>query len=100
MKNKTIRPLEVSEIGLNTILQEIPYSELLTMLESIRSLQTAMHQLTVVLGNESIEVITETQSALRKLRNEISRVFASRYTQNYGKAMQNWENEGGRIEYV
>lgn len=100
MKNKTISQQVPSKTKVNTILREIPYTELLTTLDSIRNLQIAMQQLTVVLGNEPIEVIVQTQLAMTKFISEITQSFAVRSKQNTREAMQNWENEGGRIEYA
>jgi hypothetical protein len=100
MKNKAISQQAPSKTKVNTILREIPYTELLTTLDSFSNLQTAMQQLTAVLGNEPIEVITQSQSTLTKFSNELIQSFVVRYMRNNREAVRNWENEGGRIEYA
>mgnify|MGYP000067755537 CR=1 FL=1 len=100
MTNKAIIQREPSKIEANKTLLELPNSELLTTLDRIRSLQTTLYRLASILNGDSIEGMVVTQLALRKLSNEIIQVLAFRYMQNNREAVQNWENEGGKIVYA
>ena len=89
-----------SKIEAKTTLRELPNSELLTTLDHIRSLQETLHRLASILDRDAIESMVVTQLALTKFSNEIIQVFAVRYIQNNREAVQNWENEGGKIVYA
>jgi hypothetical protein len=100
MRNKASIQLESSKIEADTSLLEISNSELLTTLNNIRSLQMTLYRLASILDGDASEVLTVTQSALKKISDEIIQVFAFRYMQNNQEALQNWENEEGKIVYA
>lgn len=100
MTNIEMIQRETSKIEVNKTLLELPNSELLTMLDRIRSLQKTLYHLASLLDGESIEVMAVTQRALKKISNEIIKVFAFRWMKNKRQALQNWENEGGKVDYT
>lgn len=99
MRKNVIIQLERLQTESDTTLLEIPNSELLTTLNNIRSLQTTLYRLASILDGKSTEILSSTHLALKKLSSDIIQVLAHRYMQNNREALQNWENEGGKVDY-
>jgi hypothetical protein len=101
MTNKQRTGTELSErLEVNTVLVQMPENERAKLLDSIECLQAVLYRFTPLLDSESVAVVTQTQAALETIRAEISLVFALQNTRNSRKQLQNWENEGGRIEFA
>ena len=98
MKNKENIQQKPSKIEADTTSLAITNSELLITLDRIRSLQRTLYRLASILDGNSIEVIIVTQPVLKKFSNDIIQVFVTQYMHN--RALQTWENEGGRVVYA
>lgn len=98
MIDKKITKSKSPTMEVDATLQEIPSSELLTIMEKIYNLYTNLHRIATMQNSESSDVISQTQSALVKISIEIVQVVAFRYIQRDKKAIQRWENEGGNVE--
>ena len=85
-------------LATNATLGQTVEPELARLLDSIESLRAVLCRFAPLLDSESVEVVTRSQTTLNTIRDGLNRVFAFEPTQNNQELLQNWENEGGRIE--
>jgi hypothetical protein len=86
---------------LSAVLAQMSEADLTRLLNSIEALQIDLSQLVPLLnGAEPIRAITATQDLLKILNNEINGIFAARQPKDSRGGLQNWDNEGGNVDYT
>lgn len=84
---------------MNAVLVQKADTELRELLDTIEYMRVVLYRFVPLLDSESLEMVTLTQATLKTISLEISRVFAIQRTQNSRDRLENWDNEGGSIEY-
>ncbi len=85
---------------LRAALTQMSDAELKRLRSSIDALQTELSRLTPLLRTEPVEVVTTTQSLLKILNDEIVRIFVIKQMKDSRNRIQEWDNEGGRVDYA
>jgi hypothetical protein len=86
---------------LSAALTQMSEAELKRLLNSIEALRIDLSRLVTLLnGAEPIEVITATQSLLKTLSAESNNILAVKRTKDSRGRLQNWDNEGGSVDYA
>jgi hypothetical protein len=86
---------------LSAVLTQKSEADLKRLLNSIETLQIDLSRLVPLLSEaELVEVVTATQGLLKILNDEISVVFAVKQAKDSQGRLQNWDNEGGRVDYA
>jgi hypothetical protein len=83
---------------MNAALAQTAKSDCLELLESLEDLRSVLYRFAPLLDSESVEVVTLSHAALKTITDEIRRVFGFQHPQNSLEQLQNWDNEGGRVE--
>ena len=96
MTNNTTIQLEFKR-RLGALLSEIHDVELLQALDSVHNLQPLLDRLSTLYAGETIAVIGQIQFAWDDLIEVITLKLHKNKTNR--KALQNWENEGGMVDY-
>jgi hypothetical protein len=84
---------------MNAVLVQKADTELRELLDTIEYMRVVLYRFVPILDSESLETVTLTQATLKTISLEISRIFAVQRTQNSRDRLENWDNEGGSIEY-
>ena len=86
---------------LSAALTQMSEAELKRLLNSIEALQINLSRFVPLLnGAEPIDVVTATQGLLKILSDEITGIFAVKQRIDSRDRLQNWDNEGGRLDYA
>jgi hypothetical protein len=86
---------------LSTVLAQMSEAELKQLLHSIEVLQSDLSRLTPLLnGTEPIEVVRATGDLLKVLNDEIDRIFVDNQMKDTRSRLQEWDNEGGWVDYA
>lgn len=86
---------------LSVALAQMSEAELKRLLNSIAALQIDLSRLVALLdGAEPIEAVTVTQRLLNILTDKINSIFAVKQTKDNRGRLQNWDNEGGQLDYA
>jgi hypothetical protein len=86
---------------MSAALTQMSDAELKQLLHSIEALQIELSRLTALLsGTEPIEVVTATQGLLKRLNDEIDRIFVIRQMKDSRSRLQEWDNEGGWVDHA
>ena len=86
---------------LSVALAQMSEAELKRLLNSIAALQIDLSRLVALLdGAEPIEAVTVTQRLLNILTDKINSIFAVKQTKDNRGRLQNWDNEGGQVDYA
>jgi hypothetical protein len=85
---------------LNAELAQMSELELKQLLCNIEALQIELSRFAPLLIETELNVVViETQYFLKILTDEINSIFAVEQTKENQGPLQNWDNEGGRVEY-
>ena len=76
---------------MNTALTQMAGSERAELLDNIERLQAVLHRFIPLLDSESVEVVTQTQAALERIRVEIDGVIAVQNMRDSQGQLPNWE---------
>jgi hypothetical protein len=87
------------KLVMNAVLVQKADTELRELLDTIEYMRVVLYRFVPILDSESLETVTLTQATLKTISLEISRIFAVQRTQNSRDRLENWDNEGGSIEY-
>ncbi|MBZ0301607.1 MAG: hypothetical protein K8J31_17810 [Anaerolineae bacterium] len=99
-KSETANNL-VGNPQLSAALTPMSEAELKRLLSSVGALEINLSGFVSLLnGAEPTEVVTSTQNLLKILADEINHVLAIKQTQDSRDRLQNWDNEGGRVDYA
>jgi hypothetical protein len=86
---------------MSAALTQMSEAELKHLCNSIDALQIELSRLALLLnGTEPFGVVTVTQSLLKILNDEINQVFPVKQMQDSQSGLQNWDNEGGMVDYA
>ena len=73
-------------------------SELVEALSSISRLQASLYQFATLMDSDVLEVIIETQAALKMASDSLNNILEDAYHRRV--LIENWENEGGKVEFL
>lgn len=81
--------------------EQFTESDLRELLDTLERLQLVLYRLIFILSSgESIASIRLVQSTLKTIGNEINDLFLSGDRMRERNQVENWDNEGGHIEYA
>lgn len=89
-----------SNQALCAALARMTEAEQTALVRSIERLRATLSRFIPFLNNESAEIVTQSQWAVQKMSEEISRVLVVRDACVDRHDLETWESEGGRIEGI